>query len=339
MKKYKFIDLFSGAGGFSCGLEMAGHECVLGVDFYKDAIETFKANHKNAKTYCGDIKLLDSDKLKKLININEVDLIVGGPPCQGMSTVGKGLVNDERNQLFREFVRIVSEVKPKIIILENVTGMMAKKNLVIKDAIIEEFSKLGYNMDVKVLSASDYGVPEKRQRTIFIGVLNGKPIFPNPTHGNKLNPFKTVQEAFDEIPNDALNHEKNKVQLTNEMDIERLKCIPAGKGIRYQKDELMYLPQHLRFNIDWESLKENRFRQTKLQRLPLDAPSPTILTQKTTYYHPIEPRYLTAREAAQCQSFPLNFEFKGSLNSQFKQIGNAVPPLLAKALGKAISKI
>jgi DNA (cytosine-5)-methyltransferase 1 len=128
-------------------------------------------------------------------------------------------------------------------------------------------------------------------------------------------------------------------QVKNSDDRERLKFIPAGAGIRYEQDEKNYLPKKLWYGVDWKKLRENRFRQTRLQRLPLDGPSPTILTARTSYYHPLEARYLTPREAAACQSFPNDFVFHGSQTAVFRQIGNAVPPLLAKALGESIKHI
>ena len=130
MKKNKsltFIDLFSGCGGLSCGLEMSGHRCLLGVDANKEAIQSFAANHHEAAVYLGDIKQLKEKKLMELLKGQKVDMVVGGPPCQGFSTVGRGEVEDDRNQLFREFVRIVKVTKPKIILFENVTGLVAKK--------------------------------------------------------------------------------------------------------------------------------------------------------------------------------------------------------------------
>ena len=148
-----FIDLFRGCGGLSCGLEMAGHRCLLGVDANKEAIQSFAQNHHEAEVYLGDIKLLKEKKLKQLLKGQKVDMVVGGPPCQGFSTVGRGEVEDERNQLFKEFVRIVKLTRPKVILFENVTGLVAKKNQEILSTIFKYFEKLGYNMDARILSA------------------------------------------------------------------------------------------------------------------------------------------------------------------------------------------
>ena len=342
-KSFTFIDLFSGCGGLSAGLEMAGHKCILGVDADRDAIASFAANHRHAETYLGDIKKLKEKTLLTLLKGQKVDMVVGGPPCQGFSTVGRGEVDDLRNQLFKEFIRVVKVTQPKVILFENVTGLVAKKNAAILKQIFKHFEKLGYNMDARVLSAEEFGVPEKRRRTIIMGVKNGDCIFPVVTHGTRAgSKLKTVAEAFKNLKasdGKIYNHDVSKAQLTKKDDVARLKCIPAGRGIRYKEDEAELLPKKLWYDVDWKKIREGRFRQTRLQRLPLNAPSPTILTSRTSYYHPKEPRFLTPREAAACQSFPNDFIFHGSQTAVFRQIGNAVPPLLAQALGETIKQI
>lgn len=342
---FNFIDVFAGAGGLSCGMEMAGMNCVLGIDADKHAMKTFAHNHKNAEVYCGDVTKLSKAELKRLTKGQKIHAVVGGPPCQGFSTVGLGDPNDIRNTLFREFVRIVRETKPEFVVIENVTGMLAKKNEKTLKSIFDCFKKMGYTMDVRVLSAHEYGVPEMRRRTILLGNRIGADIvFPVITHGeSKKRPAVTVAEALADIKDKKgklHNHDLDSALLPTKLDEQRLACIPEGRGIRYEKDEKEFLKRKsLKLGVDWKNLREGRFRQTKYFRLDGKKPSPTIMTHRHSYYHPKELRYLTQREAARLQSFPNDFVFHGPLSAQWRQIGNAVPPLLGKAIGQAIFKM
>jgi DNA (cytosine-5)-methyltransferase 1 len=339
-----FIDLFSGAGGLSCGLEMAGMKCILGIDQDKNAIETFKANHKFANGFCGSVTDITEKKLKELTNNQTIHAVVGGPPCQGFSTVGLGDPNDTRNFLFKEFIRIVKIANPYYVVIENVTGLLAKKNEKTIKAIFKIFSKMGYALDVQVMSAENYGVPERRRRTIIIGSrINSNITFPksitNTVVGKTMIPAVTVGDALLKLKasdGKFYNHDIEAAQIKSKIDFERIKCIPEGCGIRYEHDEKSYFPKKLKLGINWSELLENRFRQTKYQRLDRKKPSPTIMTHRHNYFHPVEPRYLTQREAAALQSFPNDFEFIGPLSAQWRQIGNAVPPLLGKAIGRAV---
>jgi len=345
MKK-TFIDLFSGAGGMSCGLEMAAWTCLLGIDHDRAAIETFQHNHLQAKAIAGDIREISNQQIQEIIKYQKVDLICGGPPCQGFSTIGQNDHLDERNFLFLEFLRIVEALKPDYIIVENVTGLLSKKNENVLKAIIKSFTVLGYTIDVKVLSAHHYGVPEKRRRTIFLGnrfgVKNIYPdkIFKDSEQDNQDLPLpRNVEWAFDnllESNGEIFNHDIKRSQISNDLERERISHIPEGKSVRYEKDQLAYLPEKLWFDVDWSNIYEERFREAKLNRLDRYDCANTINTSRTTYYHPVENRYLTPREAAAIQSFPANYFFCGTVTQQWRQIGNAVPPLLAKALGESI---
>ena len=345
--KLNFIDVFSGAGGLSCGLEMAGMNCLLGIDHDQNALNTFAANHRKAEIFCGDIRKLTKRKLDDLLKEQPVHAVVGGPPCQGFSTVGKGNPQDERNSLFLEFVRLVRLTRPYFVVLENVTGLVAKKNEDTLKSIFKKFQKLGYNMDVKVMSSHNYGVAEKRRRTIIIGTrINDAPAYPKVTHGdsNELaqKPTVTLGDVINDIKTPeglTHNHDLQGVTLKNKIDLKRLSRIPEGRSIRYERDEKSFLTPKLRLGLNWSELPENRLRQAKYQRLHRDLPSPTIMTHRHSYYHPIENRYLTAREAARIQSFPNTFIFSGTVSSQWRQIGNAVPPLLGKAIGKTLLKL
>lgn len=348
MKK-TFIDLFAGAGGMSCGLEMAGWQCRLGIDQDPAAMTTFQRNHPHAVTIAQDIKTISIEEIKSKIGNTQIDLICGGPPCQGFSTIGQNNSEDQRNFLFLEFLRIVEAFQPNYIIVENVTGLLARRNEATLRAIIQSFTQLGYAVDVKVLSAHHYGVPEKRRRTIFLCNKFGiKNIFPKQqfkdslTDTQNLPEPQTVAWALRQIytqDGQIFNHDLQLAQISNIIEKERLTYIPEGANIRYEKDEKEYLPQHLWFNVNWQEMNESRFREAKLNRLSRNQCSGTINTNKTTYYHPTEDRYLTVREAAAIQSFPADFVFYGTLTQQWRQVGNAVPPLLAKALGETILEL
>ena len=347
--KYNFIDLFSGAGGLSYGFEKAGLNCLAGIDFLKPAIETFKKNHKKAIGIDGDIRKILIKDFKKKIKNKKVHIVCGGPPCQGFSTIGPGDAEDSRNHLFLEFVRFVKELNPEIIVLENVTGILAKKNINTLKSIFKCFEKLGYHLNVKVLSSNHYGVPQTRRRVILIGNrLKIENIYPKKEYydfgkiDKNLKKYRTVGWAFKTLfknKGKILNHNLELAKIKSNLETQRISHVPEGKYIRYEKDEKEYLPKKLWFDHDWNEIGEKRFREARYYRLDRKKPSPTILTGSRMYYHPVENRYLTTREAASLQSFPAEFEFAGSNTSQWTQIGNAVPPIMAEAIGKAVLKM
>ena len=251
-----FVDLFSGAGGLSCGLEMSGFKCAFAVDMNSAAIDTFSENHKNVSTYVDDVSKLKDSVLKKMLDGKKISLVCGGPPCQGMSTVGEGIPDDPRNFLFLQFVRIVKTIKPEFVLMENVTGLLGKKNEKILKGVLKEFRKIGYVMHVRVMSAENYGVPQKRRRTIFIGNRIGyETEFPIPTHGKseKLKPLVTIGDAIGNMKTkkgDILNHDTDAAKISKELIRKRVEKVPEGKGIRYKEDERAYLPKNLWLGVD-----------------------------------------------------------------------------------------
>ena len=341
-----FIDLFSGAGGLSLGLSKSGLNCLAGIDFLQPAIDTFAANHKNSLSICDDIKKIKTKDIKKKLKNKKIHLICGGPPCQGFSTIGPGDAEDSRNHLFLDFVRFVKDFKPNYIIIENVTGLLAKKNIKTLQSIFNCFEKLGYDLDINVLDSSHYGVPQIRRRVIIIGNnLKIENRFPVKKYrkdkelNSKLKIARNVQWAFDNLMsyrNKTFNHDVDKAFIKSNIEKARISHVPEGKFIRYERDEKKYLPKDLWFDHDWNEIGEKRFREARYNRLDRSKPSPTIVTGSRMYYHPTENRYLTCREAAALQSFPANFIFSGSTTKQWTQIGNAVPPILGEALGKCI---
>lgn len=336
-KKNTVIDLFCGCGGLSQGFIDAGYEISLGIDKWKDAIETFNFNHKGSKGIVADLLELNPNTVSKNENITKVDVIVGGPPCQGFSIAGKRIVEDERNQLYKTFVNFVDYFKPKAFLMENVPNIMSMGKGAIKKQIVKDFEKLGYKVSHQILLASDYGVPQNRKRAFFVGLKNNTEFeFPKPTTpGKKI----TSKEAISDLPEQTIEDGKpylnefqspfqkkmrngNKVifnhQITEhkEKTVEIISMIPDGGNYKNLPTELH---STRKVNIAWTRLNSQK-------------PSFTIDTGHNHHFHYEFNRVPTARESARLQSFHDDFIFLKGKTSQLKQIGNAVPPLLAKEI-------
>lgn len=330
--KNKIIDLFCGCGGLSLGFEMAGFESVLAIDMWKDAIESYNFNRINKTGKCIDIASLSDEELKKYSK--EVVGVIGGPPCQGFSTVGKRETDDPRNHLYIEYCRVVENVNPDFFVLENVKGLLTLEKGFFKDDIVKRFTKLGYFVTYKVLNASNYGVPQNRERVFFVGIKNTCSFdFPEEIPGlvscsdaisDLLRPYEDgpLSEYQSYIRNNSSKLYNN--ELTNHSDetISIISQIPDGGNIKS-------LPKEY-----WEIRKYNK----AFERMASNKPSNTVDTGHRNYFHYSENRIPTVRENARLQSFPDTFIFKGSKTSQYKQVGNAVPPLLAYALACSIKK-
>lgn len=347
------IDIFAGAGGLSLGAEMAGISIAHAIEKNPSAVKTYKRNHPNTNIICSDIRELEPKELKS--KSKEVFIIMGGPPCQGfsLSNTRSRTMKNPNNSLFEEFLRFVQEIKPTWFLFENVFGFTNMSNGAVRRLVEICFKSLGYKVADQVLWASDYGVPQRRNRYFMVGNRLGiKFEFPQ-KHENPI----SVWEAISDLPvvgngeqlfvgdylcdldkatpyqkfmrQDSDQPRQNLVSLNNELVIERYKHIPQGGNWRD-------IPEHLMTNYtDKERCHSGIYR-----RLYADKPSVVISNyRKSMLIHPFQHRGLSVREAARLQSFPDNFIFEGPISHIQQQIGNAVPPLLAKAVIDQILKL
>ncbi|EJT5917564.1 DNA cytosine methyltransferase [Clostridium perfringens] len=347
---YKTIDLFCGAGGFSLGFEMIGFETVLAIDKWEHAINTFNFNreHKVGKNI--DIQEFDNNTLRKFIEENEVDGIIGGPPCQGFSMVGTRNAEDDRNSLYLQYVRFVEVVKPKFFILENVKGLLNLKKGHFKEDILVRFSALGYNVNFKVLKASDYGVPQNRERVFFVGLrkdIFGDRFFEFP-EGSESNSVST-EEALSDLPSldNGENHESYKTEPLNKFqELMRknnvdniLRNNEITKHTEQTKNIISMVPDGGTIKDLPEEYYKVRNYNAAFKRMNSKKPSTTIDCGHRNYFHYKENRVPTVRESARIQSFPDDYFFTGSKTSQYTQVGNAVPAILASKIALEVKKI
>lgn len=362
------IDLFCGAGGLSEGLRQAGFETRVGVDFDPNAIATFKCNHPDAETILGDVATVTGEQLKRLARSEKIDLIAGGPSCQGFSTHGKRMQDDPRNFLFKHFVRLVDEVRPRMFLMENVKGMLTYSKGAFRHQIEEAFREIGYRTDFATVCAADYGVPQLRHRVLFIGTCEDdiELTFPMPTHGEALGlkPYVTLEDAIGDLPllEGDYKREEREYRSAPMTDYQRYCRVDApdkvtlhissplsgqagrlagyispGQGLRAVP--VHALPERFKKMRRISTGALRRDCTTLYHRLDPERPSYTI----TCYYrnvasgpflHPHEDRSLSHREAARLMSYPDRYEFSGS--NFTRQIGNSVPPLMGKAVGECL---
>lgn len=361
--KLNVIDLFSGVGGLSVGFKKMGFSIVSANEYKTDIANTYMKNHPNTRMIVDDIAKIKSKSL--VPNGEEIDVIVGGPPCQGFSMAGRRIrndgafLNDPRNELFKEFLRIVKDIKPKVFVIENVAAILNMHGGAVKDEIIKLFKNIGYDTKVKVLLAADYGVPQLRRRAVFIGNRLGvdpELFFPKKTNGPETKiPYITVADAIFDLPQinaGAGMFEIEYADNTNLTEYQKNRKSGSKKVYNHQATshdprivELLkkIKPGQGRINLP-KALQTKSIHSGAFGRLEKDKPAYTITTRFDTpsvgrVTHPISHRALTPREAARIQSFDDNFIFYGSKGSVGVQIGNAVPPLLAKAIASSIRVI
>lgn len=364
------VDLFCGAGGLSDGLRMAGFRPVYALDFDKHAAATYKRNHPDTTIECRDVAVVKADEILAASGGREIDLLAGGPSCQGYSTHGKRKADDPRNFLFHHFVRLAKEIRPKCILIENVQGLLTYDKGYFKDKIIEELKTAGYHADAKVLCAADYGVPQLRRRIFFLATRLDVPItFPAPTHSGEpqlwLRPYVTVGDALGDLPllgdggkngsadyasgpvNDYQRYVRagsDKLTFHDARPLSSLamaiaRHVREGAGIRSVPAEVM--PDRFKTMRRISTGDLRRDCTTLYFRLSRNRPAYTITCHfrniaSGPFLHPLEDRSLSHREAARLMSFKDSYVFEGA--SVARQIGNAVPPLMARVVGEHIAE-
>ncbi len=307
-----FIDLFSGAGGITQGLSQAGFNPVASVEINPIASATHKRNFPNCHHFCGDIQDFKSEDWLRQTNCDQIHIVSGGPPCQGFSVAGKRDPKDPRNRLFYEFIRVVSEIKPWYVVMENVPGILTIKKGKVKQAIFDAFNSIGYSVSVAILESAAYKVPQIRPRAIFIA---NRFSLKNPYPQAQLLPeqYLSIESAISDLPDYSripeINHEWTR---HSKEYMERIAKVPPGGSL-------------------YKTYADAFKRQYPGQ------PSMTVKENHGgTHIHPYLNRVISAREMARLQTFPDSFIFEGSMKKAMWQIGNAVPPLLAKNIGFAL---
>lgn len=363
--KFKVLDLFAGVGGLSYGFAHDDNfEIIAANEILPDMAKAYSLNHPTVKVYNCDIKDFGVKNLEDDLQIKkgDIDLIVGGPPCQAFSTVGKRLIDDPRGKLFQEYYRVLEELNPKLFLFENVKGLLSMQNGELFKTILSLFESLGYKVKYEVLNSADYGVPQIRERVIIIGTkLENDFEYPSKTHASiednnifnqGLKSYLKLSEAISDLPFIKSNEEsfeysseaKNEFQTlmrmnapkklmdhnapkNNEKLVKLMECLPDGGT-----------PQ----DVPEELRPTSGFANTYC-RLWWERPAPTVTRNLSTpsssrCIHPKAPRPLTTREGARIQCFPDDYIFYGSRSSKNLQIGNAVPPFLSIALKNSIKQ-
>lgn len=345
--KPSVIDLFAGVGGLSLGFEKQGFNVLMANEYDESIADAYSKNHKGTKMIVGDITSLD---LKETFGsyAGKVDVVIGGPPCQGFSQKGqRKTIHDERNFLFKYYVAVVELVKPRYFVMENVPNLLTAEKGYFFREIEELFNKMGYSLEHGVLNAADYGVPQNRRRAIIIGKLNGNaPKLPAPQN-KKVTIWDAISDlAFLESGEGTETQEYKNVPETeyqkklrgnstvlynhiatkhSPVALERLAMIPPNAGKEVLPEE--HITKSI-YSGTWTRMRKDEISVTITTRF--DTPSSGKFT------HPYLDRAITVREAARIQSFPDDFQFTGNKGSQMKQVGNAVPPLLAAAIASVI---
>ena len=326
-KKLKYVDLFSGSGGFSLGFDNKGFQNVFSIDIEPSFCETYKHNFPNHNLIIKDIcKLSDKDILDH-VGSKKIDVVIGGPPCQGFSmagNIGRKFVDDPRNKLYREFHRVVNVISPNFFVMENVARLYTHSKGLIRNQIISDFNEIGYNVECKVVNTVHYGIPQIRNRVLFIGTkFNTEILFPEKIDNKPV----TVKDSIDFYPplesgeeSEFPNHSAMK---HSDQMLKKMSYVKDG-GDRSQ------IPEKIR-PLSGDVRKYIRYSSNE--------PSVCITGDMRKIFHYNQNRALTVRELAKLQTYPDSFIFKGSKISQQQQVGNSVPPKLAESIAEVIIKM
>jgi len=353
MKKYNIVDLFAGCGGLSYGFsQLDDFNIVMANEIGKDISVAYTLNHPGVKMLNCDIGSLTEEVIKKTVGNKKIDVIVGGPPCQSYSTLGKRQMDDRAN-LFVQYKRILEIIKPKAFVFENVVGILSMDRGRLFKNVQREFAELGYDLKYKVLNAMDYGVPQIRERVILVGFL-GKNNFeyPEPTHGEGKLPYVTLKDAIGDLPSISSGETDN--SYMSEPDNDFLKFVRKnGSTVASEHtspkngEHLIKLMKALKDGQSKDDLPENMRPKSgygnTYAKLWWDRPSTTITRNfacpsSSRCIHPRDSRAMSIREGARLQSFPDDYKFYGSDGMKRLEIGNAVPPLLSCAIAKEMLK-
>lgn len=371
VNEYTSIDLFSGCGGLTKGFQMAGVRSIFASDIDENCEKTFTRNFPTTPFLCKDITQIEKKEVDMLTGGISPDIIIGGPPCQGFSLANKNrnkIADDPRNRLFYGFVKFINWYSPKAFVMENVKGLLSMQGGKVLGTILEEFSKAGeygYNVAYKVLLASDYGVPQNRERVILIGFRKDLGILPSHPKPFAITKKISVKEALMDLPQIAAGEgfeemdyateaqnefqklmRKNSTSVTNHIAMKHTpRLIERFKAIKQGQNLLDVWDTHGAVRRGAPGEKSDRQYSQNNQRLYADQPAPTVAASfQSNFIHPFLNRNFTAREGARLQSFPDDFVFEGMRTkmswekglSQYQQIGNAVPVLMAKAIASCV---
>jgi len=340
------LDIFCGCGGISNGFQQSKFKIVGGIDFDKDSIDTFSKNFPSAEVICDDITNINNKIISEKFCNKNIDVVVGGPPCQGFSNANRwqNEKDDPRNKLFFEFLRFIELIQPKVVLIENVRGILTRDNGFAKNRIIENLKELGYEVSSAILNASDYGVPQNRYRAFFVGFKNGVTSKNLGLDNHSVTKKTLVIDAIGELY-EFKKKDTDQYMLKKEPNTPYRKYLRSSDNnlnnhqIIYPAISTQEKIKHVKQGGNWRDVPEELFlnlrnnrHSSAFKRLNENDVSITIDTgnSHSNYFHPLYDRLPTVRESARIQSFQDEFVFSGSRTSQYRQVGNAVPPLLAK---------